>query len=442
MPTLLEILKDPDYINANQATKRAIFNKYSANEQDYVNANAATQAAIQQKFGLIAPAQPKEKPDGSTITNPFGGPETSQVFPTEAKVAPKLEEPKKERQSPTEFVSQELEKLQPVKEMPTTEIGKGRESGIIAVKTIPESLSVVKDVSAAKTNLDIISLYDKIDKGELTDPTKIQADDFVASRARMYMNGAQVGSDLTGFAAWTGALLSTLTALGALNTSGTQPFGANIARAALWGTELSALEIAALYNAAVSTKSLFVVGDSKSAWNYGTSTGQSWRYLARQRLYDEGKYYIDNAPESFAIAGYTVAQMRTYVDANLAAATGTPTDILINLGANDAAGIEVTITKAAWKADYAAMINAFRDKWGGVPIRVTLPWRQGYDSQCNKMATWLGEVIATYPSGVYVGDDEQVWLKGSDNGATMTTDGTHYSAAGQTEKAAQIAAFL
>lgn len=186
MPTLLEILKDPDYINANQATKRAIFNKYSANEQDYVNANAATQAAIQQKFGLIAPAQPKEKPDGSTITNPFGGPETSQVFPTEPRVAPKLEEVKTTRQSPTEYVAQELENLKPAP--PTTETGKGIESGKIAVKTIPESLSVVKDVSAAKTNLDLISLYDKIDKGELNDPTKIQADDFVASRARMYMN--------------------------------------------------------------------------------------------------------------------------------------------------------------------------------------------------------------------------------------------------------------
>ena len=186
MPTLLEILKDPDYINANQATKRAIFNKYSANEQDYVNANAATQAAIQQKFGLIAPAQPQEKPDGSTITNPFGGPETSQVFPTEPRVAPKLEEPKKERQSPFDSVKQQIEDLG--KEIPTSETGKGIESGKIAVKTIPESLSVVKDVSAAKTNLDLISLYDQIDKGEITDPTKIQADSFIAGRARMYMN--------------------------------------------------------------------------------------------------------------------------------------------------------------------------------------------------------------------------------------------------------------
>jgi hypothetical protein len=130
----------------------------------------------------------KATAESGAITNPFQGPETSQVFPTEAKVAPKLEEPKKERQSPTEFVSQELQKMTPEKEMPTTETGKGIESGKIAVKTIPESLSVVKDVSAAKTNLDLINLYDQIDKGEITDPTKIQADSFIAGRARMYMN--------------------------------------------------------------------------------------------------------------------------------------------------------------------------------------------------------------------------------------------------------------
>jgi hypothetical protein len=128
----------------------------------------------------------KAKAPAGAVDNPFQGPETSQVFPTEPRVAPKLEEPKTVRQSPTEYVAQELENLKPAP--PTTETGKGIESGKIAVKTIPESLSVVKDVSAAKTNLDLISLYDKIDKGELNDPTKIQADDFVASRARMYMN--------------------------------------------------------------------------------------------------------------------------------------------------------------------------------------------------------------------------------------------------------------
>jgi hypothetical protein len=32
--------------------------------------------------------------------------------------------------------------------------------------------------------------------------------------------------------------------------------------------------------------------------------------------------------------------------------------------------------------------------------------------------------------------DERVWLEGGDDGATMTTDGVHYSSAGQTACAA------
>ena len=52
MPTLLEILNDPNYVDANPATKAAIFNKYAPEDPNYAGANAATQAAIREKFGL------------------------------------------------------------------------------------------------------------------------------------------------------------------------------------------------------------------------------------------------------------------------------------------------------------------------------------------------------------------------------------------------------
>jgi len=48
------ILNSPDYINANSATKDAIFNKHIAIMPDFTNANYATQTAIRQKFGLDA----------------------------------------------------------------------------------------------------------------------------------------------------------------------------------------------------------------------------------------------------------------------------------------------------------------------------------------------------------------------------------------------------
>ena len=60
MPTLVEILKDPNYVNANEATKRAIFDKYSGQDQNYTSANGATQDAIRQRFGVAPTAPPPE----------------------------------------------------------------------------------------------------------------------------------------------------------------------------------------------------------------------------------------------------------------------------------------------------------------------------------------------------------------------------------------------
>jgi hypothetical protein len=53
--TLADVLKDPNYVNANAATKAAIFDKYSANDSNYTNANDATKLAIRTKFGVEAP---------------------------------------------------------------------------------------------------------------------------------------------------------------------------------------------------------------------------------------------------------------------------------------------------------------------------------------------------------------------------------------------------
>ena len=149
-------------------------------------AQAYQQAKAEESSKQTTPAITTDKSKVSATDNPFEAPETSQAFPTEPKVAPKLEEPKTVRQTPTEFVNQELEKAKPAP--PTTEFGKGVAAGEIGVKTIPETLGTIKDIGAAKTNLDLISLYDKIDKGEITNPDQLQGDNFVTNRARMYMN--------------------------------------------------------------------------------------------------------------------------------------------------------------------------------------------------------------------------------------------------------------
>jgi len=53
-----QILNDPDFINANPATKQAIFARHVENDPDYKSADAATQTAIRARFGFEEQAEP------------------------------------------------------------------------------------------------------------------------------------------------------------------------------------------------------------------------------------------------------------------------------------------------------------------------------------------------------------------------------------------------
>lgn len=63
MADLSTILKDPNFVNANAATKQAIFDKWAPQDPNFANANAATQDAIRVKFGLAAPAPAEAAPE-------------------------------------------------------------------------------------------------------------------------------------------------------------------------------------------------------------------------------------------------------------------------------------------------------------------------------------------------------------------------------------------
>lgn len=64
MTTLADIIADPNYVNANAATKKAIFDKFAPLDPNYNKANAATQEAIRIKFGVAQPraAEPEGMP--------------------------------------------------------------------------------------------------------------------------------------------------------------------------------------------------------------------------------------------------------------------------------------------------------------------------------------------------------------------------------------------
>ena len=81
MASLSQILADPNYVNANAATKAAIFDKYAPLDPNFANANAATQTAIRSKFGIGDLEQPAET---ETRTN------VGAELPAFAKTSPNL----------------------------------------------------------------------------------------------------------------------------------------------------------------------------------------------------------------------------------------------------------------------------------------------------------------------------------------------------------------
>lgn len=58
-----QILKDPDFISANPATKQAIFARHVENDPDYKSADDATKAAIRARFGFEPPAEETSVPE-------------------------------------------------------------------------------------------------------------------------------------------------------------------------------------------------------------------------------------------------------------------------------------------------------------------------------------------------------------------------------------------
>jgi lysophospholipase L1-like esterase len=151
----------------------------------------------------------------------------------------------------------------------------------------------------------------------------------------------------------------------------------------------------------------------------------------------------ENGPRDWAVMGYTVTNMYSAIDGFLAN-HNTESSVydyvfLINLGANDVANLP---DGATWKTRYTYIIDAVLTKYPTTKIYLTKPWRRNYGTECDTLAGYIDDLVALYPGQCYVGDDERTWLEGGDNGATMSTDGVHYSEAGYVAKRAAVRAII
>jgi hypothetical protein len=108
-----------------------------------------------------------------------------------------------------------------------------------------------------------------------------------------------------------------------------------------------------------------------------------------------------------------------------------PEAVLIDLGVND--WTPAMPDETTWKANYQYIIDAIHTKYVNSRIYIAKVWTRFNDVKAATMAGWIDDLITANGGVVILGHDEQVWLKGDDDGATMTTDGVHYSVAGYTE---------
>lgn len=142
------------------------------------------------------------------------------------------------------------------------------------------------------------------------------------------------------------------------------------------------------------------------------------------------------SPPIYAVGGIRVAQLRAAVDGWIATNIATPPEwAFVNIGVNDMGG---STSQASYEADLAYVLDALHTAWPSCKVGVSYLWVRGQPIWVTAFATWIDNVLATRAAWASISDDERVWMEGGDDGATMTTDGVHYSAAGNTEKVAQL----
>jgi lysophospholipase L1-like esterase len=185
-------------------------------------------------------------------------------------------------------------------------------------------------------------------------------------------------------------------------------------------------------NPGFSTSTYFwAYGDSKT-WGTGDSEGVAGSN-GYPPLLGASAGMVESV-ERPNLSGLTVANAKARVDADLLRVPGwQPRYCLLNFGANDASAMP---EEAAFKTNYLYIIDALRAKWPNTRVGLMRAWKRNEDADCDTLAGWIGDVVALR-SFCFLGPDERVFLKGSDNGVTYTTDGIHPNHAGYVLTAAQ-----
>ena len=173
-----------------------------------------------------------------------------------------------------------------------------------------------------------------------------------------------------------------------------------------------------------------VFGDSKTA----TCT---WPEIMMHNIEDDNDIGCYHLPLKHGAGGSGVTWWNLNIASILSARNNAPDYVCLNLGVNDVDYVD----KDAWELAYLQLCDTIHTKWPNAKIYCMLVWFRNNLAKCNVINAHIVSAISKR-SFMYEGPDERIWLEGGDDGATMTSDGTHYSAAGEIEAAAQWQAAL
>jgi lysophospholipase L1-like esterase len=132
-------------------------------------------------------------------------------------------------------------------------------------------------------------------------------------------------------------------------------------------------------------------------------------------------------PSKIGVNMATAADIAARTAADIAAMTYSPSEILINLGANDING---ALLSANWQTNMTAIINAYHTAFPVANLRLAKVWKRGGSAGGTQASHAIIDALYSANPWLKPGIDE-AFLEGGDDGATYTTDGTHPNAAGQ-----------
>lgn len=231
-----------------------------------------------------------------------------------------------------------------------------------------------------------------------------------------------INNDLIEFA-FNGTAISATSTLGNTITDGLVDFASSgvavYSRATASPSEPSVSAHRPLY--------IYAVGDSRTVKTGDSTLGIGWQGRLAN-LIDNGNNFGCYSIDTGATSGDTVAQCASRISTYLSACVESNDYALIDIGVNDILG--TMPSEGDFKTNYMAIIDAIRAKWSGIRVYCAYVWARNQMSDANTVANWIDDIIATYSSNVYAGIDERTVIEGGDDGATNTTDGTHYSDAG------------